>query len=217
MAVVTVLVLGGIVIVGFSIALNPPTSDIPEPTFLYTSLSDLFRYYNNTQGGAVTNDLEFQISLDNFQDGSAFLRLSRARITVWVADITTHQPNASLMRYDPFYSLIFCNPSRDQNQLVIRENNATDGEWWATGTCTVVLGTNELFEDSLIIVEYGFLMGNDIARAFSGHQFLVKVQADITYNALYLGGILNSYYQDTTFNWTLGEDVPIYMLPTDST
>ena len=217
MAIVTVLVLGGIIIVGFTIAQNPPTSDIPEPSFLYTSLSDLFRYYNDTQGGAVTNFLEFHISFDNYHDGNAFLRLRTAMITVWVADITTHQPNTSLMQYNPFSSLIFCNPSRDQNELVIDDNNATDGEWCATGTCTVILRTNELFENNVIIVHYGFMLSNNLAKEFGGHQFLVKVQAGIAYNAFYWGGLLNSYYQDASYNWTLGEDDPIYMLPVDST
>lgn len=214
--IIAVLILGGIVITGFSIALNPPTSNIPEPSFIYDSSSDLFRYYNDTQGGAVTNFIEFQISFDNFQDGSAFLRFTSAIITIWVADITTHQPNVSLMQYDPFGSSIRCNPSRSQNQLDIIDNNATDGEWCATGTCTVVLGTNALFPNNVIIIDYGFMMSNNIAREMGGHQFLVKVQADITYNALYLGGILNLHYQSASYNWTLGEDYPIYMLPVDS-
>jgi hypothetical protein len=214
--IITVLILGGIIVIGFSIALNPPTSNIPEPSFIFINSSDLFRYYNDTQGGVVTNYLEFELSFDNFQNGSAFLRFTRARITVWVADITTHQPNTSLMQYDPFSSLILCNPSRDQNQIVLSDNNATDGEWCATGTCTVVLGTNELHENNAIIVDYGFMLINSIAREFGWHQFLVKVQADITYNAIYLGGILNVHYQDATFNWTLGEDVPIYLLPIES-
>ncbi|MFX1482743.1 MAG: hypothetical protein ACFFCP_06080 [Promethearchaeota archaeon] len=215
--IVTALAISGIVIVGMTVALNPPTNNIPEPSFLYYSLSDLFRYYNDTQGGAVTNYLEFLISFDNFQDGSAFLRLTSARITVWVADITTHQPNTSLIQYDPSGSTIRCNPSRSPNQLVISDNNATDGEWCATGTCTVILGTTELFENNAIIVDYGFMLANNIAKEFGGDQFLVKIQADITYNAFYLGGILNFHYQDATYNWTLGEDVSIYMLPIEST
>jgi hypothetical protein len=216
MGFVTVLILGGITIIGFSIALNPPTNNIPAPDFYYSNLNDLFRYYNDTQGGAVTNFLEFDISFDNFQDGSAFLRFTSAIITVWVADITTHQPNTSLMQYDSFESTIRCNPSRSQNQLDITDNNATDGEWFATGTCTVVLRTNELFENNAILIDYGFMLSNNIARDLGGHQFLVKVQADITYNALYLGGILNLHYQNASYNWTLGEDYPIYMLPIDS-
>ncbi|MFW9768419.1 MAG: hypothetical protein ACFFEM_06330, partial [Candidatus Thorarchaeota archaeon] len=216
-AIATVFVIGGIIIVGFSIAQNPPTSDIPEPSFLYTSLSDLFRYNNDTQGGVVTNYLEFHISFDNFHDGNAFLRLRTAIITVWVADITTHQPNTSLMQYDSYNSLIFCNPFRDQNEIFINDNNATDGEWCATGTCTVLLTTNELFENNVIFVHYGFMLINNIAKEFGGHQFLVKVQADITYNAFYYSGLLNSFYQDATFNWTLGEDDPIYMLPISPT
>lgn len=214
--IIAVLVLGGIIIVGFSVALNPPTSNIPEPDFYYSNLNDLFRYYNETGGGAVTNFLEFDLSFDNFQDGSAFLRLTRATITVWVADITTHQPNTSLMQYDPFGSTVRCNPSRSQNQLDIIDNNVTDGEWCATGTCIVVLRTNELFPNNAILIDYGFMLSNNIAREMGGHQFLVKVQADITYNALYLGGILNLHYQNVSYNWTLGEDYPIYMLPVDS-
>ena len=65
MGFVTVLILGGITIIGFSIALNPPTNNIPAPDFYYSNLNDLFRYYNDTQGGAVTNFLEFDISFDN--------------------------------------------------------------------------------------------------------------------------------------------------------
>ncbi|NHI90021.1 MAG: hypothetical protein EAX87_10900 [Candidatus Thorarchaeota archaeon] len=215
--IATALVLVGIIIVGFSIALNPPTSNIPDPPFLYSSLNDLFRYRNDTLGGAVTNYLEFELSFSNFQDGSAFLRLARAIITVWVADVTTHQPDATLMQYDPSSSLISCNPPRPRYQLFFSDNNATDGEWSATGTCTVILGTTELLESNSIVVYYGFMMSNNLARELDGHQFLVKIQADITYNAFYLGGILNFHYQDATYNWTLGEDVPIYMLPADST
>ncbi len=66
---VTAIILGGIIVVGFTIAVNPPTSDIPEPSFSYLSLNDLFKYYNDTQGGAVTNFLEFHISFENIQDG----------------------------------------------------------------------------------------------------------------------------------------------------
>ncbi len=211
LVIATAVVIGGIVIVGLTIALNPPTSDIPAPSFSYTTLNDLFRYYNNTQGGTVTNSLEFSISFENFQDGSAFLRLNRATITIWVSDITTHQPDTSLMQFSPTTTLLRCNPSRDQDLLNVIDNNATDGEWWATGTCQVVLGTNALFPNNAILVDYGFRLSNSLARDYDGHQFLIKIQADITYGALYFGGLIGWYYQSTTFNYTLGEETPIYM------
>ena len=66
-------------------------------------------------------------------------------------------------------------------------------------------------------LEYAFRISNEIAQDYDGHQFLVKVQADITYNAFYLGGFLNTHYQDVTYNWTLGEEYPFYLLPYDST
>ncbi|MBN2230908.1 MAG: hypothetical protein JW779_15080 [Candidatus Thorarchaeota archaeon] len=211
LVIVAAVVIGGVIIAGFFIAINPPTSTIPEPSFNYSTLNDLFLYYNDTQGGVVTNFLEFSISLDNYQDGGAFLRISSATITVWVADITTHQPNTSLMQYDPVSTEVRCNPSRDQNLLGVVDNNVTDGEWWATGTCQVVLRTNELFTNNVIIVDYGFMLSNDVAKACDGHQFLVRIHADITYSAFYCGGLFAWEYQSSTFNCTLGEDSPIYM------
>ena len=212
----TVIILSGIITVGFSIGLNPPTSDIPEPSFSYSTLDNLFKYYNNTAGGAVTNSLEFYISFDNFQDGSAFLRLTSALITIWVADNTTHQPNTTLMQYDPVTTELRINPSRDQNQLDIIYNNSTNGEWFATGTCEVKLGTNEMFPNNIIIVDYGFMISNDLAREFDGHQFLIKIQADITYGAIYLGGLVNWQYQSSTFEYVLGNESSIYMLPIET-
>ena len=212
---VTAIFLSGIIVVGFTIAVNPPTSDIPEPSFSYLSLNDLFKYYNNTQGGAVTNYLEFHSSFENIQDGSAYLRLTSATITIWVADITSHQANTSLMRLDPFGTVLSCNPPRNQDRLDTRYNNATDDEWFATGTCEVFLGTNEQFTNNVIIVDYGFMLNNDLANEFGAHQFLVKIQADITYGALYLGGLIGWHYQSSSFEYVLGEETPIYMSHND--
>lgn len=210
---VTSIILGGIIVVGLTVALNPPTSDIPEPSFSYMSLHDLFNYYNNTQGGQVTNFLEFHISFENIQDGSGYLRFTSATITIWVADITNHQANTSLMRFNPISTVLRCNPSRNQDTLEIIDNNATDGEWFATGTCEVRLGTNELFPANVIIVDYGFMLNNDLAMEFDGHQFLVKIQADINYGAFYLGGLIGVHYQSSSFEYVLGEETPIYMQP----
>ncbi|TFG32204.1 hypothetical protein EU527_10570 [Candidatus Thorarchaeota archaeon] len=211
LAIAMVVVIGGIIIVGFTITLNPPTSGIPEPSFSHLSLNDLFRYYNTTQGGAITNSFEFQISFDNNQDGSAFLRLTSAIITIWVADITTYQPNTSLMQVDTTSTMLSCNPSREQNRLDVVESSVTADEWWTTGICRVILGTNELFSNNIIIVDYSFMLSNNLAMEYDGHQFLIKIQADITYGALYFGGLIGWHYQSATFDYILGEETPIYM------
>jgi len=216
LTIATVIAIGGIIIIGFTIALNPPTSDIPEPSFSYSNLNNLFRYYNNTQGVAVTNFLEFHLSFENIQDGSAFLRLTSATITIWVADITTHQPDNSLMQFNPFGTVLRCNLSRNQNQLEVLTNNATNDEWCATGTCQVTLGTTELLPGNVILVDYGFMLDNDLAKEYYGHQFLVKIQANVTYGALYLGGIIGWQYQSATYEYVLGEESPIYMLPVET-
>ncbi len=71
----------GIVIVGMTITLDPPTADIPEPSFNFAhySLNNLFRYSNNTQGGNSTNMAEFYISFDNIESGTAFFCITSSR------------------------------------------------------------------------------------------------------------------------------------------
>ncbi|TFG29106.1 hypothetical protein EU528_10200 [Candidatus Thorarchaeota archaeon] len=207
------IVLAGVIIIGFTVTMNPPTSDFPEPSFSYMTMNDIFKYSNRTSGGASSNYLEFHISFDNLQDGSAYLRFSSATVTVWVADITTHQPNTSLMRVDQDVTELGCNPSRIQDQLHITYDNSTDGEWFSTGMCEVILGTSELFPNNIIIVDYVFMVSNGLAMEFDGHQFLVKIQAEINYSAFYLGGLIGLHYQTSSYEYVLGEQIPIYMMP----
>ena len=201
-----------------TITLDPPTADIPEPSFNFAhySLNNLFRYSNNTQGGNSTNMAEFYISFDNIESGTAFLRLRYVTFTIWVRDITSNQANTSLIGVNELLTVISFNPGRELDVIDFQSSNLIDGAWWATGVCTINVRNNELLSGMAVKLEYGFSVSNEIAKDYDGHSFLVKIQADVTYNAFYLGGITNILYQDTTYNWTLGEEYPIYMLPYDS-
>jgi hypothetical protein len=217
--IVIALTTAGIVIVGMTIALNPPTADIPEPSFDFASysLDNMFHYLNTSQGGTTTNMAEFHISFDNIESGSAFLRLRSVTFTIWVKDISSDQTNTSLIGVDQFLSEIAFNPGREPDVTSVQSSDLTDNGWWATGVCHIDARNNELLPNMAANLEYAFRISNEIAQDYDGHQFLVKVQADITYNAFYLGGFLNTHYQDVTYNWTLGEEYPFYLLPYDST
>ena len=202
-----------------TIALNPPTADIPEPSFDFASysLDNMFHYLNTSQGGTTTNMAEFHISFDNIESGSALLRLRSVTFTIWVKDISSDQTNTSLIGVDQFLSEITFNPGREPDVTSVQSSDLTDNGWWATGVCHIDARNNELLPNMAANLEYAFRISNEIAQDYDGHQFLVKVQADITYNAFYLGGFLNTHYQDVTYNWTLGEEYPFYLLPYDST
>ena len=217
--IVIALTTAGIVIVGMTIALNPPTADIPEPSFDFASysLDNMFHYLNTSQGGTTTNMAEFHISFDNIESGSALLRLRSVTFTIWVKDISSDQTNTSLIGVDQFLSEIAFNPGREPDVTSVQSSDLTDNGWWATGVCHIDARNNELLPNMAANLEYAFRISNEIAQDYDGHQFLVKVQADITYNAFYLGGFLNTHYQDVTYNWTLGEEYPFYLLPYDST
>ena len=217
--IVIALTTAGIVIVGMTIALNPPTADIPEPSFDFASysLDNMFHYLNTSQGGTTTNMAEFHISFDNIESGSALLRLRSVTFTIWVKDISSDQTNTSLIGVDQFLSEITFNPGREPDVTSVQSSDLTDNGWWATGVCHIDARNNELLPNMAANLEYAFRISNEIAQDYDGHQFLVKVQADITYNAFYLGGFLNTHYQDVTYNWTLGEEYPFYLLPYDST
>ena len=213
--IVVTLAISGMLFVGFSIALNPPTDDIPEPSIGYASYSfdNMFRYVNISQGGLTTNLAEFHITFDNIESGSAFLRLRTVSVTIWVKDITCNQPNTFLIGVDDLVTTITFNPTRDENEITVQSANLTEENWWATGIVRIDAQTNELLRNMAANIEYAFRVSNLIAEEHHGHQFHVKIQADATYHAFYLGGIFNTHYQDRTYNWTLGEDYPIYMLP----
>ena len=213
--VVTALTTAGIVIVGMTIALNPPIAEIPEPSFDFASysLDNMFHYLNTSQGGTITNMAEFHISFDNIESGSAFLRLRSVTFTIWVMDTTSNQSNASLIGVNELSTIITFNPGRDGDETSVQSSNLVEGAWWATGVCSINVQHNELLSDMAANLKYAFSVSNQLAMDFDGHRFIVKVQADVTYNALYLGGLLNVHYQDATYNWTLGEEYPIYMLP----
>jgi hypothetical protein len=212
------LVTSGIVIVGLTIALNPPSADIPEPTFGFASYSlrNMFHYVNDSQGGTVVNMAEFHISFDNIESGSAFLRLRTVTFTIWVKDITSNQANTSLMGVEEACTQIAFTPGREVNEISVQSSNLVEGAWWATGICHIDAQTNELLWNMAANLEYAFKVSNEIAHEYDGHQFLVMIQADVAYHAFYLGGIMCNHYQDETYNWTLGEDFPIYMQPYDS-
>jgi hypothetical protein len=212
------LITTGIVIVGMTIALNPPTADIPEPSFdfYHYSLDNMFHYLNTSQGGISTNMAEFYISFQNIESGTAFLRLKSVMFTIWVMDTTSNQSNTSLIGVNELSTIISFNPGRDGDETSVQSSNLVEGAWWATGVCTINVQHNELLSDMAANLKYAFSISNELAKDFDGHQFIVKVQADVTYNALYLGGLLNVHYQDATYNWTLGEEYPIYMLPYNS-
>jgi hypothetical protein len=216
--VVIALTTAGIVIVGMTIALNPPTADIPEPSFDFASysLENMFHYLNSSQGGTTTNIAEFHISFDNIESGSALLRLRSATFTIWVKDITSDQINTSLIGVDELLTVVSFNPGRELDETSVQSSNLVDGTWWATGVCHIDARNNELLPNMAANLEYAFRISNEIAQDYDGHQFLVKVQADVAYNAFYLGGLWNVHYQDATYNWTLGEEYPIYLLPYDS-
>jgi len=217
--VVIALTTAGIVIVGMTIALNPPTADIPEPSFDFASysLDNMFHYLNTSQGGTTTNMAEFHISFENIESGSAFLRLRTVTFTIWVKDVTSGQTNTSLIGVNQFLSEITFNPGRDLDITSVQSSDLADDEWWATGVCHIDARNNELSPNMAANLVYAFRISNELGQDYTGHQFLVKVQADITYNTYYLGGLLNAHYQDVTYNWTLGEEYPIYLLPYDST
>jgi len=211
------LTIAGIVIVGTTIALNPPTADVPEPSFDFASysLDNMFRYVNTTQGGSTTNMAEFHISFENIESGSAYLRLRSVTFIIWVRELASDQANWSLMGVNEFLTVVTFNPGRDSDEIRVDSSDLVEGAWWATGTCTINSRNNELFSDMAANLEYGFRVSNEIAKYYDGHQFLVMIQADVTYSALYLGGIISTHYQDATYNWTMGEEYPIYMLPYD--
>ena len=215
--VVIALTTAGIVIVGMTIASNPPTADIPEPSFDFASYSlrNMFHYVNTSQGGTSTNMAEFHITFDNIESGSAFLRLRSVTFTIWVMDTTSNQSNSSLIGVDEFSTIITFNPGRELDVVSVSSSNLVEGAWWATGVCTVRARNNEFLTDMAANLKYAFRISNELAQDYDGHQFLVKVQADVTYNAFYLSGLWNVHYQNTTYNWTLGEEYPIYMLPYD--
>jgi hypothetical protein len=175
----------------------------------------MFHYVNSTQGGSTTNMAEFHISFDNIESGSAFLRLRTVTFTIWVSDITSGQTNTSLIRVDEFLSQITFNPGRSVDETSVQSSSLVDGDWWATGVCYIEARNNELLTDMAANLVYAFRISNELAQDCDGHQFLVKVQADVTYDAFYLGGLLHFHYQDATYNWTLGEEFPIYLLPYD--
>jgi len=216
--VVIALTTAGIVIVGMTITLDPPTADIPEPSFNFAhySLNNLFRYSNNTQGSNSTNMAEFYISFDNIESGTAFLRLRYVTFTIWMRDITSNQANTSLIGVNELLTVISFNPGRELDVIDFQSSNLVDGAWWATGVCTINVRNNELLSGMAVKLEYGFSVSNEIAKDYDGHPFLVKIQTDVTYNAFYLGGITNIFYQDATYNWTLGGEYPLYMLPYDA-
>ncbi|MHA2027489.1 MAG: hypothetical protein ACW98U_16440 [Candidatus Thorarchaeota archaeon] len=218
LTVVIALTTAGMVIVGMTIIFNPPTADIPEPSFDFASysLDNMFHYLNTSQGGTSTNMAEFHISFDNIESGSAFLRLRSVAFTIWVRDIASVQANTLLMGVNELLTVVSFNPGRELDDISVQSSNLIEGAWWATGVCTINARNNELLTDMAANLEYGFSVSNDIANEYEGHTFLVKIQADVTYNAFYLGGISNTHYQDATYNWTLGQEFPIYMLPYDS-
>jgi hypothetical protein len=219
LSIVFTLCIIGMITVGMTIALNPPTDDIPEPSIGYASYSfrNMFHDVNNSQDGVTTNLAEFHITFDNLESGSAFLRLRTVIVTIWVKDVNCIKANPNLMGVDDLSSTIRFNPGRDANTISIQSSDLIEGGWWATGICQVEALTNELLESMALNIKYAFRVNNTIAEEHDGHQFLVKVQVDVTYHAYYLGGILNTYYQDETYNWTLGEEYPIYMQPYDNT
>ena len=216
--VVIALTTAGIVIVGMTIILNPPTADIPEPSFNFAhySLDNMFHYLNTSQGGISTNMAQFYISFENIVSGSAFLRLRSVTFTIWVMDTTSNQSNSSLIGVNEFSTIVSFNPPRELDVVSVSSSNLVEGAWWATGVCTINVQNNELPTSMIANLKYAFNISNEIAKDYDGNQFLVKIQADVTYNAFYLSGILNSHYQDATYNWTLGEEYPLYMLPYDS-
>ncbi|MHA2143688.1 MAG: hypothetical protein ACXADC_17705 [Candidatus Thorarchaeota archaeon] len=213
--IILTLAISAMVFVGFTIAVNPPTDDIPEPSIGYASYSfdNMFRYVNDSQGGLTTNLAEFHISFDNIQSGNAFLRLRSVTVTIWVKDVTSNQANISLIGVDDLTTTITFNPSRDENIITVQSADLIEGDWWATGICSIDVLTSELLSDMAANIQYAFRVNNRIAEARHGHQFHVKVQADVTYHAYYLVGLFNTHYQDMTYNWTLGDEYQIYMLP----
>jgi len=207
--------ISGLTVGGFLITLNPPTDDIPALSIEYASYSfdNMFRYVNDSQGGLTNNMAEFHITFDNIESGSAFLRLRTVTVTIWVKDVTSNQANTSLIGVDDLTTMITFNPGRDVNEITVQSANITEDDWWTTGICRIDVLTNELLSDMAANIQYAFRVNNVIAEAHHGHRFHVKIQADVTYHAFYLGGVFNTHYQDRTYNWTLGEDYPIYMLP----
>ncbi|MHA2323564.1 MAG: hypothetical protein ACXACG_18200 [Candidatus Thorarchaeota archaeon] len=204
--VVIALTTAGIVIVGMTITINPPTADIPEPSFDFASysLENMFHYLNTSQGGTTTNMAEFHISFENIESGSAYLRLRSVTFTIWVKDITSDQTNTSLIVVDELLTVVSFNPGRELNEISVQSSSLVDDAWWATGVCHINAWNNELLPNMAANLEYAFRISNEIAQDCDGHQFLVKIQADVTYTAFYLGGFLNTHYQDATYNWTLG-------------
>ena len=207
--------ISGLIVGGFLIALNPPTDDIPTPSIEYASYSfdNMFRFVNDSQGGLTNNMAEFHITFDNIESGSAFLRLRALTITFWVKDVTTDQANISLIGVDDLATIIAFNPGREENEISVQSAGLIEDNWWTTGVCHIDVLTNELLPHMAANIQYAFRVNNGIAEAHHGHRFHVKIQADVTYHAFYLGGVFNTHYQDRTYNWTLGEDYPIYMLP----
>ncbi|MFW9959352.1 MAG: hypothetical protein ACFFCT_14905, partial [Candidatus Odinarchaeota archaeon] len=177
------------------------------------AIDTMFRYVNNSQDGVTTNWYEFFFSFDNIESGSAFLRLRTVTLTIWIRDVTCNQTNTALIGVDDLTTKITFNPGRDVNEITVQSANVTENNWWTTGICRVDYLSNELIPDMAAAIEYAFSVNSGIAEAHHGHRFHVKIQVDVTYHAFYLGGVFYTHYQDRTYNWTLGEDYPIYMLP----
>lgn len=206
--------MAGLVVVAGMIAANPPTSSIPEPSlsYMHSDYVNLFRYVNDTQGGVTTNPLWFHLSFSTLHDNMAILRLSSVRIIIWIADITSDQPNLTLILVDPATRVTSKAISYDAG---IVERNETDGKWWSTGECFVHIENDMLIGDVGVTVEYVFMIVNGYAKDYDGHEFLVKIQVIHIYNAYWLGGLISTLYRNTTFEYELGSGTPAFMRPYD--
>ena len=215
LGVAVALVLGAMFIAGMTVVLYPATDDIPEPSLDY-NLGGLFRYVNGSLGGSTTNMGEFHFSFDNMASGSAFLRLRSVVVTVWVRDITSDQPDTALIRVDDMLTGLVLNPGRHNDRLSVESATAVEGGWWATGICRAHASGNGFLTDMSLHIDYVFRLSNELASERDGHQFLVKTQLNVTYDALYFGGLFSMPYRTAVYDWIFGDEWTIDMLPFDS-
>ena len=208
-AVIVILLAAGVGSVVLSVVVFPPSSDIPEPDFSYVAddYVDLFQY-EDVGEGYVPNPLGIFLQFPVVAEGMASLQLDCVNLSIWIHDVTTGQPNSSVILLVD-YSV----PTATENLLVtdLRESHDVDSGWWCCGTLYVDLEERIRSTGTELGIDLVFGVPNLYAPDHDGHQFLIRIRADVSYSALWVQEVVRTAYRSALFDFTLGESEPIYL------